>query len=300
VKIAAHLASRRRRLAGERRRIDMHDDLVAVARRALARPTREQRVREYDQRVRVLLSARNPYRRFRGNVLRLRRGLAGSLESAREQRPVFGRQPAAQGPRPVLVLVQGEVAALDDPLGFLARHAAVRRDHPLKLRGGCVLRQVEEFVLASESVDTCDRADLREAQLALPEDLAHSRERLERSCHAHVLARGARRDRATPAQPLRGGRHPQVHPDLPAVELGDHSQPVAHRGVDVGGEALDLVRELVVRQLTHEHMFAVGSDGMIQAARAMRCDGQRARRSRTVQPKSCSSSSGSPVSSVAS
>ena len=102
--------------------------------------------------------------------------------------------------------------------------------------------EVHELLFVLRCGHARERTGFRVRQLCASHHPAQTRQVLERTGHAHLLAGGAYGDAGAPAQPV-GARLEAHGPALSLVELTDQHQQTVGGGIDVGGEFGDLVAE---------------------------------------------------------
>jgi hypothetical protein len=240
-----------RRLRGERRavlehvgalgRLDVDDDLVALAGRPGVSVARQGHVRQRNER---LGARRSP--RFRGTAvlgpLALLEPVARRIERAHEESPVLGRQPRANDQRAVLFPGVAGVGQGVELVCLCGSDLPVGAHRALELGGGQVPSELEQLLLVPRLGDPGQRPYLGVRELAAGKGLVDQRQLDETPRDPHVLARRPRRQCAAPGQPL--GRRACCKAAA-AIDLGHELQPAAGPRVDVRGERRDLVLELV-------------------------------------------------------
>ena len=172
------------------------------------------------------------------------------IERAQDACTHLGREPPVQHHGAVVLVPEGEAAALVlgiGPLGLLrALRPAMEADELLHMLCGAVQSDVEEVGFVPAGGDAGQRPDLGVAELALGQRLGEQRQLRQRPGDTDLLARGMGIDAAGPAQPVGARQRPLRGPDLAAVELGDEGEEAVCGGMDVGGEGGDGSGEGVV------------------------------------------------------
>ena len=238
--------------------VDHH--LITLAGRARIDSVVERGLGEEGQRVGLLLRER---RRLHGNlqIVGCIRGRAGYLsprllihglarcgQGLHEQRAHLRRQPAPDGDRAVLVLIDVQRAA-----GMLTMSLAglglVVHPPPAAHDALHVLRRARtadrhEAIFRLRRGHAGQLADLRVGELAAGERLRESRQRAERAGHADVFTRSTGREAHTPGEPGRAGPEAAV-PSAAGVERSNEVEQARGGGVEMRAQLGDLVAETV-------------------------------------------------------
>jgi hypothetical protein len=153
---------------GEGGRIDVHDHLIALPTGAALRLTRECRLGQRDERIRVRRPRPRP--RFRGTALAgpfaLLEPVARHLERSQEECAVLGRKASPDDERAVRLPAIAHVRSRLELARFFSRDAAEGADRTLQLRGGQVTSELEELFFVLPVGNSRQRPDLGVGELS--------------------------------------------------------------------------------------------------------------------------------------